>query len=117
MNKKENYPLILVFYLDSELMRNKDIILPFTEAVNQTLAIKNANAIAFFIPTKGEERVDCINPKIIEPTDMEKINKMVEEIKLNFSIAPDMDIPNEEITTDSKPCECGDNPDGNCKCE
>jgi len=105
-------PLILVFYLDSELMRTPDIIKPFTESVNDVLAIKEANAIAFFVPTEGEERIECINPVMLKEADMERINKLIEDIKTNFSIGDDL-----EITLDSKPCECGLNPDGSCKCD
>ena len=90
-----NYPLILTFYLDAEMMKEKEIIVPFTESVNEMLAKRNSNVVAFFIPTNGEERVECINPTIVNTADMEKINKMVEDIKENFSIGAQMDIPNE----------------------
>lgn len=113
---KENYPLIIVFYLDAEMMKVKDIIQPFADSVNNMLAHKNANAMAFFIPTKGEERVECINPVIMSEPDMEKINKMVEDIKESFSIGADIDVVDEEIELDEKPCDCGNNPGGNCKC-
>lgn len=113
---ENNYPLIIVFYLDADMMKVKDIIQPFAESVNMMLAEKNANALAFFLPTKGEDRVECINPAIIKEADMEKINKMVEDIKASFAIGIDIDVPDEEITLDEKPCECGQNPDGSCKC-
>lgn len=103
---ENNYPLILVFYLDAEMMKIKEIIQPFAESVNYMLSEKNANAMAFFIPTKGEERVECINPTIIAEPDMDKINQMVEDIKRQFSIEGDGE--NEPTT-----CECG----GNCKCD
>jgi hypothetical protein len=108
---ENQYPLILVFYLDGEMMKIKEIIQPFAESVNHMLAEKNSNAMAFFIPTKGEERVECINPSIIAEADMAKINQMVEDIKEQFSIDTDIDIEDEEI--ENKPCECG----GNCKCD
>jgi hypothetical protein len=28
----------------------------------------------------------------------------------------DIDIDDEEIELDGKPCDCGENPDGNCQC-
>jgi hypothetical protein len=108
---ENQYPLILVFYLDAEMMKIKEIIQPFAESVNHMLAEKNSNAMAFFIPTKGEERVECINPSIIAEADMSKINQMVEDIKEQFSIDADIDIEDEEI--ENNPCECG----GNCKCD
>jgi len=113
---EKNYPLIIVFYLDADMMKMKDIIQPFAESVNMMLAEKNANAMAFFIPTTGEERVECINPLIMEEVDMEKINQMVEDIKTSFAVGVDIDVADEEITLDEKPCTCGTNPDGSCKC-
>lgn len=81
-----NYPLIIVFYLDREMMSNPHIIGPYTESINDILAKKNANAIALFLPTDGEERVECLNPLQIEKADMEKINIIIEDIKKQFSI-------------------------------
>ena len=112
-----NYPLVIVFYLDHELMSNPQIIKPFAESVNQMIAYKNANALAFFLPTKGEDRVEVLNPVVINEQDMEKINKIVEEIKTSFSIGHDIDVPDEDITLEGKPCDCGENPNGKCKCD
>ena len=133
MKKNEtNYPMVLVFYLDAEMMQVKEIIQPFADSVNTMLAHKNANAMAFFIPTKGQERVECINPSIVAEADMAKINEMVEDIKKSFAIGADIDVADEDIDmTDEeiveeiakiaeilneKPCDCGNNPEGKCKC-
>lgn len=80
----KQHPLILVFYLDRELMANPDIIGPFADYINETIALREANAMAFFIPTDGEERVECINPVQIEPAKMDKIMKMVDHITASF---------------------------------
>jgi len=112
---EKGYPLIIVFYLDGEMMRNPEIIRPFAESVNQMLAYKEANALAFFIPTNGEERVECINPVIMKEADMERVNKIVGDIQKNFIV--DIPVADQVITLDAKPCECGNNPDGTCKCE
>ena len=80
------------------------------------LAHKNANALAFFLPTKGEERVECINPSIIAEADMVKINQMVEDIKNSFAIGMEIELETEEVELDTKPCDCGNNPGGDCKC-
>ena len=124
--------MVLVFYLDAEMMQVKEIIQPFADSVNTMLAHKNANAMAFFIPTKGQERVECINPSIVAEADMAKINEMVEDIKKSFAIGADIDVADEDIDmTDEeiveeiakiaeilneKPCDCGNNPEGKCKC-
>lgn len=114
MNEKTNYPMVLVFYLDREMMKVAEIIQPFVESVNFMLEQKNSNTLAFFLPTDGEERIECINPLTVNEADMAKINEMVEDIKKNFSVGVD-DLNNEEIPME-KPCDCGNNPDGTCKC-
>jgi hypothetical protein len=115
---ENNYPLVLVFYLDAELMKNPQIIKPFAESIDKMLAFKKANALAFFLPTNGEERVECINPVTVKEEDMEKVNKLIQDIKQNFSIGVEMDIDIDETLIDeSKPCDCGNNPNGNCKCD
>lgn len=95
MNKNDNHPLILVFYLDRDMMNNPQIVQPFAESVNNILAQKDANAIAFFLPTDENERIECINPKVIEPVEMDRINKIVEDLTKNFDMGPKND--NEDI--------------------
>ena len=94
---EKGYPLLIVFYLDSEMMKTPEVIQPFVESVNNMLAYKEANALAFFLPTKGEERVECINPLVVPEVDMEKINKIVEDIKEAFAMNETFEIPDEEI--------------------
>lgn len=111
MSEKQ-HPLIIVFYLDADMMRRPEIIVPFSESINHIIEKKEANAIAIFLPTNGEERVECINPTLVPNFEMERINKIIEDIKKNFSIGDDLDIEIKE----SKPCECGKNPSGSCQC-
>jgi hypothetical protein len=109
---KKEHPLIIVFYLDRTMMMQRDIIKPFAKSVNQMLLQKEANALAFFIPTDGEERVECINPVIIKEADMDNVMKIIEDLKKNFMV--DIDVPDQEITLDEKPCVCKDG--GECNC-
>ena len=101
---EKGYPLMLVFYLDREMMMNPDVIQPFAESVNNALAQREANAMAFFIPTDGEEFIDCINPVQVAEADMARINTMVEDIKKNFDIGQGADegkdSPDSEIDAD-----------------
>jgi len=110
---ENNHPLILVFYLDAEMMRNPEIIQPFAESVNYMIEQKNANMMAFFLPTTGEEKVECINPVMLSEPDMEKVQQMIKDIQEQFSVGIDIDIPDEEIELENKPCECN----GDCKCD
>lgn len=93
-----DYPLVLVFYLDRELMENPQIIQPYAESVNAVIAARKANMVAFFLPTDGEERIECINPKQVSPADMAKINTMVEDISKQFNVGDDLeiDLPSDE---------------------
>lgn len=85
MDKLET-PLILVFYIDAKMMEQREIIQPFVESVNSMIERKNANVMAFFIPTVDNERIECINPVMLQEPEIEKINEMIAEIKNSFQI-------------------------------
>ena len=82
-------PLVLVFYLDSELMGNPEIITPFVDAVNQSIADREANMMAFFLPTNGQERIECINPLLATPEENNRITQLIDEISTSFDIGQD----------------------------
>ena len=86
MSEKNEHPLILVFYLDRDMMNNPQIIQPFADSVNNILAQKDANAMAFFLPTDENERIECINPKQVEPAEMDRINTIVADLVENFDM-------------------------------
>ena len=79
-------PLVLVFYLDADLMKVPEIIEPFTQSINDTLAQKDANAIAFFLPTKGQERIECINPQTINEETQLRVDGLISDITTQFDI-------------------------------
>jgi hypothetical protein len=101
-------------YPIEDMMKQQEIIQPFVESVNYLLEKKNSNALAFFLPTKGEEHIECINPMVVPQVDMEKINQLVEDIKKNFSVAAEIEAPDVEITPDTKDCVCDG---GECQCK
>ena len=86
-----NTPLFIVFYLDRDMMANQEIMEGFANQVDSALVQKDANAMAFFIPTDGEERVECINPILVEKTEMDRINKIIEDIQNSFDIGKGAD--------------------------
>jgi hypothetical protein len=87
---ENGYPLVLVFYMDRELM-SSPVMGQIAESINNAIAQREANAMAFFVPTDGEERIECINPMQVEPADMERINKIVEDLTKNFDIGQGAD--------------------------
>lgn len=107
-NKNCNYPMVLVFYLDREMMMNGSIIKQFAESVNNAIAQREANCMAFFLPTDGEERIECISPVILKEPDMVKVNKLVEDLAKNFDIGQGADL---NINSKENEVELDDNND------
>ena len=101
---QKQHPLVLVFYLDREMMKVKEIIEPFANSVDSIIKVKQLNAVAFFLPTDGEERVECINPVVTPKDEMDKINKIIDDIQKTFSVNEKFEnISDEEIETDENP--------------
>jgi len=90
-NKNCNSPLVLVFYLDREVMMQGDIIRAFADSVNNAIAQREANCMAFFLPTDGEERIECINPVMLHEADMKKVDQMIQDLASNFDIGKGAD--------------------------
>jgi hypothetical protein len=86
---EKQHPLVLVFYLDRELMSNSKIINPFVESVNHIIEIKEMNAVAFFLPTDGEERLECLNPVVVPKIEMEKVSKIIQDLNKHFNVGED----------------------------
>ncbi len=98
MEETKQHPLVIVFYLDREMMKQTEILQPFAASVNQMIIQKKLNAIAFFLPTDGEERVECINPVVVPKVEMDKIEKILSEIQTQFSVGEKFEnIPDEDI--------------------
>lgn len=87
---EKGYPLMLVFYMDRELMQS-EVMGQIGASINDALALREANAMAFFVPTDGEERIECINPVMVKEADMEKVYKIVEDLTKNFDIGQGAD--------------------------
>ena len=90
MSETKQHPLVIVFYLDRQLMSNSEIMVPFTEAIDQIIKQKDFNALALFMPTDGEERVECINPVVTPKIEMDKIYRMIDDISKQFGLGEDI---------------------------
>jgi len=80
------HPLVLVFYLCRELLQNQQIATEFTNSVDMMIKQKGYNVMAFFLPTDGEERIECINPIQLQETDMERVNTLLSELTKAFDM-------------------------------
>lgn len=103
MEETKQHPLVIVFYLDREMMKQREILQPFASSINQMINQKKLNAIAFFLPTDGEERVECINPVVTPKVEMDKIEQIILDIKKQFSVGEKFEnIPTEDIQLDKE---------------
>jgi hypothetical protein len=100
MSETKQHPLVLVFYLDREMMQTPEILKPFAESINHMINYKNMNAIALFMLTDGEERVECLNPVVVPKAEMDKITKMIDEISKQFGVGDEIDNLPENPTED-----------------
>lgn len=87
----KEHPLILVCYVNRDMMNDPDIMGHVAEGMNLAIAEREANAMVFFIPTDGMERMECINPVLTTDDQTNKINKMIEEISKSFDIGQGAD--------------------------
>jgi hypothetical protein len=87
----KQHPLILVCYMDRELMKQKEIMVQISKGINMAIAEREANAMAFFLPTDGPERIECINPIQSNKKQTKKINKMIKEIRKSFDVGEGAD--------------------------
>ncbi len=77
--------LILVFYLHSSMFESPELVKSYSDGVQSGMEQVGLKAMYFFLPTEGEDRIDCINPKIVSAKDfaetkekLERIQKMVD---------------------------------------
>lgn len=86
--QNRNYsPLILVFYLQSELFSDRKTIAMYGETVREYLENRGDDVRLFFLPTDGQERIECINPVYIDDeTEFEKLNDMIEDLSNKFQV-------------------------------
>jgi len=87
---KEN-PLILLAYMDRELCKNKEVMAILNANMNDVIAAKGANIMYFILPTDGDERMECINPVQLEKPDMDRINKLVHDLEVQFDMGQGAD--------------------------
>ena len=84
---KADEPLILVFYLDSGVFAEQEMVKAYSENVKNYFDENGDNVRLFFMPTSGEERIECINPVYItEKTEIEKLNTLTEEVEKLFQV-------------------------------
>lgn len=83
---KKDLPLIIVFYIGRYMFETPQIIQEMSLSVESLINSKGYNAIAFFLPTNNEERVECINPIILSNEEYSNVEKLLKDLETNFDI-------------------------------
>ncbi len=84
---KTDEPLILVFYLDAGVFADQEMVKAYSENVKEYFDENGDNVRLFFMPTTGEERIECINPTYLtDKTEIDKLNTLTEEVEKLFQV-------------------------------
>ena len=82
-----NDPLILVFYIDRDTLSRSKIRETYMSGVSKYFDDLKIQSAIFFMPTTGDERIECINPKYIEDkNEIEKLKKVLVDVERIFQI-------------------------------
>jgi hypothetical protein len=73
-----NHPIVLAFYLNREMLVNTELT-------------KEYNVMAFFMPTDGDDRLECLNPIIMTEDLKAEVYPILEDIKKSFDIQEKVD--------------------------
>jgi hypothetical protein len=81
-------PIILVFYLDMELFKDREMIKMYGENISQYMESRGDDVRLFFIPTDGKEEIKCINPVYVEnESELERLDNLIKDISEKFQIS------------------------------
>ena len=79
--------IILIHYINVGNIDGNDVSKMMEEVINKLSLKGEDNVISYWIPVReGETRVECINPVIASKDEMDKIGKIIEDIKNTFDI-------------------------------
>jgi hypothetical protein len=81
-----NHPIVLAFYLNREMLVNTELTSEYVKSVNDLIATKEYNVMAFFMPTDGEDRLECLNPIVMTDELKAEVYPIIEDIKKSFDI-------------------------------
>ncbi len=87
---KKDEALILVFYLDQSNFVQQDLLKAYSENVKRYFDDNGDNVRLFFIPTKGQEKIECINPVYLtDRSEIDKLNDLISKLEEMFQVGVD----------------------------
>ena len=84
--------MILVFYVDIRDIENQGDMQEYLNTLKNTVSNQvegdGEDTMIFFVPIKGESKVECVNPVLVtEKEAIDKFNSAMESLqKLNFKL-------------------------------
>jgi len=84
---KKDEALILVFYLDQSNFAQQDLLKAYSENVKRYFDENGDNVRLFFIPTNGQEKIECINPVYLtDRSEIDKLNDLTSKLEEMFQV-------------------------------
>jgi len=84
---KKDEALILVFYLDESNFSQQDLLKAYSESVKRYFDENGDNVRLFFIPTKGQEKIECVNPiYLTDRSEIDKLNDLTSKLEEMFQV-------------------------------
>jgi len=81
-----NHPIVLAFYLNRDMLNNTELTKEYVDSVNEMIARKEYNVMAFFMPTDGDDRLECLNPVLMTDELKQEVYPILEDIQKSFDI-------------------------------
>jgi len=81
-----NHPIVLAFYLNREMLSKTQLTQEYVNSVNEMIAKKEYNVMAFFMPTDGDDRLECLNPLLMTEELKQEVYPILEDIQKSFDI-------------------------------
>ena len=69
-----------------ETLTQQELMPIITKNVEKLLNKKGVNAAVFYVATDEYERIECINPVIATEEQMDRINKIIDDIAVSVDI-------------------------------
>lgn len=81
-----NHPIVLAFYLNRDMLTNIQLTKEYVDSVNEMIAKKKYNVMAFFMPTDGDDRLECLNPLLMTEELKQEVYPILKDIQKSFDI-------------------------------
>ena len=81
IKENEKDTLLLVFYLHSSTFETPEIVEAYTDGVKAGMDKVGIKGMYFFLPTEGEDRIDCINPRLVTEKEFADTKEKLDRIQ------------------------------------